>query len=227
MLMNDEDRWGRMKGKFHEVRVKYQRLKEKIVDQLSSSGLRILRRSKKIKQIPRKQHIMTDEIDPNQYDQYDFDDRELNLTNLTFQNDTIINMSSIIDNDEYEYEDLDSPDEIDEFEQIEDIRGICDRIYWNVENDNSTVYLLTTYIVLDKTACSFSDVEINTEYPHVCEYGLSFEFFLLFLFLYKIVLDFCFANIVCGKHGHCDNTLAGFKCSCSFLYGGLLCEKRM
>jgi hypothetical protein len=40
-----------------------------------------------------------------------------------------------------------------------------------------------------------------------------------------LVLDFCFANIICGKHGHCVNTLSGFKCSCSFLYGGLLCER--
>ncbi len=47
------------------------------------------------------------------------------------------------------------------------------------------------------------------------------------IFICNIVLDFCFANVVCGNHGRCLNTLAGFKCSCSFLYGGLLCEKSM
>ncbi|CAF5006865.1 unnamed protein product, partial [Rotaria magnacalcarata] len=44
-------------------------------------------------------------------------------------------------------------------------------------------------------------------------------------FFQFLVLDFCFANIICGTHGHCVNTLAGFKCSCSFLYGGLICDK--
>lgn len=39
------------------------------------------------------------------------------------------------------------------------------------------------------------------------------------------MLDICFANDVCGKHGRCINTLSGYNCSCSFLYDGLLCEK--
>jgi hypothetical protein len=39
------------------------------------------------------------------------------------------------------------------------------------------------------------------------------------------VLDFCFANNACGKHGCCVNTQSGFNCSCSFLYDGLRCEK--
>ena len=38
-------------------------------------------------------------------------------------------------------------------------------------------------------------------------------------------LDFCFANVICGTHGRCENTLTGFKCSCSLLFGGLFCDK--
>jgi hypothetical protein len=48
---------------------------------------------------------------------------------------------------------------------------------------------------------------------------------IIFYFNHYIVLDFCFANIICGKHGRCVNTLSGFKCSCTFLYGGILCER--
>ena len=89
-------------------------------------------------------------------------------------NDSIIIINSNVtnNNDEYEYDDLDSPDESDEFEQIEDIRGICDQIHWNVFNNNSNVFILTTYIVSDKIVCSLSDVEPNTKYHHVCEYGM-------------------------------------------------------
>ena len=73
---------------------------------------------------------------------------------------------------EYEYDDLDSPDESDEFERFADIHGICNQIHWNVLNDNSTVYILTTYIVSDKIVCSLSNIEPYTKYPHVCEYGM-------------------------------------------------------
>ncbi|CAF4848859.1 unnamed protein product, partial [Rotaria sp. Silwood2] len=187
-------------------------LKQKIVDRLSSTGLRILTRSKKVKQIPSQQPMIHNE---NQ-----FNDKLSNITNISFSNETTINAGLVTtttttnnnnndDDDEYEYDDLDSSDESDEFEQIDDIHGICDHIAWNALDDNSTVYILTTYIVSDKVVCSLSDVESDIEYHHICEY----------------VLDFCFANIICGKHGHCVNTLSGFKCSCSFLYGGLICDK--
>ena len=74
---------------------------------------------------------------------------------------------------EYEYDDLNSPDE---FERIDDIRHMCDEIHWNVLNtiDNSTVYILTTYNVSNQIVCSLSDVDPHTRYHHVCEYGLSF-----------------------------------------------------
>jgi hypothetical protein len=175
MLMNDQGRWKRMKEKFQEVRVKYQKLKQKIVDRLTATGLRILRRTKKVKQIPPKQEFNHDEMYSDQSNEYGYDDKELNITNPIIPNDTTINNSSIINNDEYEYDDLDSSDESDEFEQIEDIRGICGELHWNVlnnNNNNSTTFILTKYNMSDKIICSLSDVESHTKYPHVCEYGL-------------------------------------------------------
>ncbi|CAF4805664.1 unnamed protein product, partial [Rotaria socialis] len=164
-LMNDQGRWERMKSRFYEVRVKYRALKQKIVNRLSSTGLRILTRSKKIKPLPTKP--IHDENNLKQYDQQ---------TNSSFSNHTIIPTDLIIindeggDDDEYEYDDLDSLDESDEFEQIQDIRGICDQIAWNALDDNSTTFILTTYIVSDKIICSLSDVEPDHEYPILCEY---------------------------------------------------------
>jgi hypothetical protein len=146
MLMNDEGRWERMKKELREVRVKYQNLTKNILDRLNSAGLRILRRSRKLQQSSKNYKI----------------------------NDTTINNSSIINNDDYEYDDLSSLDERDEFEQIKDIRGICDDIHWNalINNNNATVYILTTYNILNKVVCSLSDVDPQTKYHHVCEYGL-------------------------------------------------------
>ncbi|CAF4001555.1 unnamed protein product [Adineta steineri] len=39
------------------------------------------------------------------------------------------------------------------------------------------------------------------------------------------VLDFCFENNICGKHGRCVNGLVSFKCSCYFWSDGLLCRE--
>ncbi|CAF1171105.1 unnamed protein product [Adineta steineri] len=39
------------------------------------------------------------------------------------------------------------------------------------------------------------------------------------------VLDFCFNNNICGKHGRCINGLVGVKCSCYFWSDGLLCRE--
>jgi hypothetical protein len=45
------------------------------------------------------------------------------------------------------------------------------------------------------------------------------------IYLSNLVLDFCFGNIMCGKHGRCVNSLESFKCSCSFFFDGVLCDK--
>jgi hypothetical protein len=169
-----------MKASFQELRMKYQKLKHKIVDRLSLTGLRILRRSKKIKETPTEEELIYHHhhMYSDQYIEYDYDNREFNSTDLVSSPDITLNLSSVINSDEYEYDDLDSSDEIDEFEQIEDTRGICDDTHWNVLNDmnNSTVFILTKYNMSNKTICSLSDVDPHTKYHHVCEYGLSFQF---------------------------------------------------
>jgi hypothetical protein len=147
ILTHDQDRWNRMKQQLRRMRTGFQNSTKKILNELNSSGLRIMRRSRRKK--------------PSTSKQYN-------------SNDSVVIISSNVNNtdDEYEYDDLDLPDESDEFEKLEDIRGICDQIHWNVLNDNSSVYILSTYIVSDKIVCSLSDVEGNTEYHHICEYGM-------------------------------------------------------
>jgi len=165
--MDDQGRWQRMKERFREVRLKYYKLKEKVIDELNAAGLRISRRSKKIKQSTkkRKEKFIQDHIDSDVYDDYDYYN-EQNRTDLNlFSNDTK-------EIDEYEYDDLNSEEETDEFERMDDIRGICDQIDWNVMNNNATVYMLTTFLIGNKIVCSLSNVEPDLEYEHVCEYGL-------------------------------------------------------
>jgi len=165
--MDDQGRWQRMKERFREVRLKYYKLKEKVIDELNAAGLRISRRSKKIKQSTkkRKEKFIQDHIDSDVYDDYDYYN-EQNRTDLNlFSNDTT-------EIDEYEYDDLNSEEESDEFERMDDIRGICDQIDWNVMNNNATVYMLTTFLISDKIVCSLSNVEYDLEYEHICEYGL-------------------------------------------------------
>ena len=163
LLMDDEGRWQRMKEKFRDIRKRYYQLKTKLLDELQAAGLRISRRSKKIKQSVkhRKEKFVADHIDPNEiYDQYDDESFESNHT-----------MNDTREIEEYEYDDLDSDDQTDDFESLDDIRGICDQIDWNVLNNNATVYMLSTYLIENKIVCSLSNVEEDQEYEHLCEYG--------------------------------------------------------
>ncbi|CAF3690473.1 unnamed protein product [Rotaria sordida] len=210
ILMEDQGRWQRMKDKFRDMRIRYYKLKAKIVDELNSAGLRISRRSKKIKQstkkykekiVPRPSHSNND----YNYDYYD----EQNITNSLHPNRT----TTI---DEYEYDDLDSEDENDEFEQYDDIQGICDQVDWNVLNNDSTVYILTIYLNSGKIHCSLSNVDPNIEYDHVCEYvskqghqiiiSLAIVTFLYALsikpirwLLQRVLTLLCFFCKACGK----------------------------
>ncbi|CAF1043599.1 unnamed protein product [Adineta steineri] len=173
ILTDDQDQWQLMKNKFRKLFIRDYKLKEKFIDELNAAGLRISKRSKKIKQ--------------------------------TVRNSDTYNHYNNERNDEYEYDNLNLADE----KQMNDIQGICDRLEWNFINNGSTVYILKTSLISNKMICSLSDVESNIEYKHICEN----------------VLNFCFENNKCGKHGRCINTLSDFKCSCSFLYDGLLCER--
>lgn len=63
-------------------------------------------------------------------------------------------------------------DKTNGFEKMEDIRTICDRIDWKVNNPNSTIYELTTVMISNETICSLSNVQSSIKYEHICEYGL-------------------------------------------------------
>lgn len=211
--MSNPAQWETMKKLYRQFRQKYRRLKEKILDRLNGTGLQFLSRSKKLKarttQAPSEFTTDDEYVDP-------------------LLGKTTPSISPFSENNDYDYEYFDSADEVDSFEEIDDTRSICHQIDWNVLYNHSNVFVLTTYIVSEKTVCSLSDIVEDHEYHHVCEYGLSL-FPIIRLsndpFFSTLVSDFCFANILCGTHGQCVNTLSGFKCSCSFLYGGLLCEK--
>ena len=170
MLTKNQSQWDRVKEKFDEVRIKYRDLKEKIVARFNSTGMRILIRSRKPKWISsKKQKLIHD-------DQYQPDDKPSNATNAISSNKTSTDVTSRVDHHaddiEYEYDDLDSSDTNNEFEQIDNIMNACNQMVWNAFNDTSTVYILTTYIVSGKTICSLSDVEADVQYHHVCKYGL-------------------------------------------------------
>ncbi len=93
--------------------------------------------------------------------------RSKNYKQKFIHNNINSNNRTVID----EYDNLNSENETDEFERIENIQGICDRIDWNVINNDSTIYKLTTDLISDKIICSFSNVKSDIEYRHVCEYG--------------------------------------------------------
>ena len=174
ILTNDQGLWKRMKASLRDIRLKYQRLKQKVVDRLDVVGLRILRRSRKMKPAPTEEEILQYHMYADVYHEYQDDHHEFNSTLLVSSPDITLNLSSIVDPDEYEYDDLDSSDEVDEFEQIGDTHRICDDLHWNVLNEasNATVFLLTKYNMSDKIICSLSDIDPQTKYHHVCEYGL-------------------------------------------------------
>ena len=151
-----------MKRLLGEARVKYQLLRTKILDRLNSTGLRILRRSKKIKPMPERIHRDDVKYDPN-------------VDELPFETSRYDN-PVIADDDEYEYDDLDLSDDNDPFEQLKDIRDICHQIDWNIPENSSNVFVLMSYRQANETVCSVSDVDVDLEYHHVCEYGRSSRF---------------------------------------------------
>ena len=46
-----------------------------------------------------------------------------------------------------------------------------------------------------------------------------------YVVLSNVVLDVCFGNDICGKHGRCISTSVAFRCSCYFYTDGPLCNK--
>lgn len=62
----------------------------------------------------------------------------------------------------------------DVFQRFNDIRDLCQYFAWSVFNNNSDTFIFTTYKLSDKIVCSLSDVDLNSTYEHVCQYGLYF-----------------------------------------------------
>jgi hypothetical protein len=57
------------------------------------------------------------------------------------------------------------------FERFDDIRDLCDQFAWNVFNNDSHIFTFSTYKIWDKLVCSLSDIDLNSTYEHVCQYG--------------------------------------------------------
>jgi hypothetical protein len=64
-----------------------------------------------------------------------------------------------------------SDEDDDAFERFNNIRNLCDQFAWNVLNNNSHIFTFTTYKIWGKLVCSLSDIDLNSTYEHVCEYG--------------------------------------------------------
>jgi hypothetical protein len=62
----------------------------------------------------------------------------------------------------------------DDSKQFDDIRKVCDHFVWNVLDNNSTILLLTKYVISNKTICSISDIDPDISYQHMCQHGEDF-----------------------------------------------------
>jgi len=114
----------------------------------------------------------------------------------------------------------------DKFENVDYLHKPCHQIKWNVVNENSNTLILTVELQSKESICSLSNADLRVAYPHLCQYGKYKSMILSSIFFSSnLVLDRCFNNIICGKHGRCVNSQSSFNCECSFLYDGLLCEK--
>ena len=59
----------------------------------------------------------------------------------------------------------------DEFERLDQIRDLCHQFAWNVLNNDSHLFVFSTYILSNEMVCSLSDVDLNSTYPYACQYG--------------------------------------------------------
>jgi len=63
---------------------------------------------------------------------------------------------------------------VDDSEQFDNIRSVCDTLTWNVLKNDSDVFILTRYLMSDKIVCSINDIEPNSSYEYMCQYGQYF-----------------------------------------------------
>ena len=62
-------------------------------------------------------------------------------------------------------------DDDDDLKRFDDIRKVCDQFTWNALENNSTMFLLSRYLMSNKLICSVSDIDSNISYQHMCQYG--------------------------------------------------------
>ena len=71
-------------------------------------------------------------------------------------------------------------------ERFNSIRGLCDQFALNIFNNDSHLVSFSTYKMSNKLVCSLSDVDLNSNYEYVCEYG-SYSLF------YSKMVDNCYS----------------------------------
>ncbi|CAF1247712.1 unnamed protein product [Rotaria sordida] len=125
-------------------------------------------------------------------------------TQSSISNTVIVN-----ENDHFKKDEINSFITDDDSIQLNDIRKVCDQFVWNIVESDSNVFLLTRYLISNTIICSISNIDPDMSYQHICQY----------------VLDFCFGNDICGKHGRCINTLVASRCSCYLYMDGPICDK--
>jgi hypothetical protein len=59
----------------------------------------------------------------------------------------------------------------DEFENLDQMSNICHEIKWNVVKNSSSILLFNIQSNSEKTICSLSNIEPTMEYTHMCQYG--------------------------------------------------------
>lgn len=67
---------------------------------------------------------------------------------------------------------------VDDSEQFDNIRHVCDTLTWNVLKNDSDVFILTKYWMLDKIVCSINDIEPDRSYEYMCQYGQYFSLYI-------------------------------------------------
>lgn len=56
-------------------------------------------------------------------------------------------------------------------ERFDTIRHRCDQFAWNVLSNDSHLFIFTTYKIWNQSVCSLSDIQRNSTYAYVCQYG--------------------------------------------------------
>jgi len=71
-------------------------------------------------------------------------------------------------------DDINSFSDDDDSKQFDDIRKVCDQFAWDVLDNNSTIFLLSKYVLSNKIICSITDIDPDINYQHMCQHGEGF-----------------------------------------------------